>query len=286
MSLTALGLVLTAAVLHTTWNFILKRSDDRQLIGWWAMLAGALMFAPLVVLSWPLPAAIWPYVLASAVVEVAYMLLLGHAYQHGDFSLVYPVARGSAPALLALWSVLFLGERPSAGGILGLALLLGGLCAIGAGHWWAQRRTARVGWAGIALALGVAAMISIYSAIDAAAVRLADPLAYNAIVFGATGLLMTPAVLLRRDARPLATLRRSWRPILAIGLLMLATYALVLQAYATSTVSYVGAVREIGIVLAAAVGWRWLGERFGRLRAAGAVLTFCGVLAIAALGRA
>ncbi|GEM_PF-1940682 len=77
-------------------------------------------------------------------------------------------------------------------------------------------------------------------------------------------------------------LTKQWRVIVSIGVLMLATYMLVLQAYAISTVSYVGAIREISIVLAAMAGWRWLGEGFGRLRMAGAV-TFCGVLAIATL---
>jgi drug/metabolite transporter (DMT)-like permease len=283
MSLFALGLVLVAAVLHTSWNMLLKRAPNRQFVSWWAMLVGALIFAPLLVLAWPLPAAIWPYALASAVVEAGYMLLLSHAYQHGDFSLVYPIARGSASALLTLWSFLLLGERPSAGGLLGLGLLIGGLAAIGLGHWWSQR-PARVGWNGIGLALAVAVTISIYSAIDAAGVRIASPAAYNALVFGLTGVFQAPFMILRYGSRPaLESLTRQWRVIVPIGILMLATYMLVLQAYATSTVSYVGAVREISIVLAAMAGWRWLGEGFGRLRMAGALLTFCGVLAIATL---
>lgn len=286
MTVTSLAMVILAAFLHTAWNLLLKRASDRQLVSWWAMFVGAVLFAPFVILAWPLPPAVWPYLLASAVVETAYMMLLSHAYQHGDFSLVYPIARGSAPALLAVWAALFLGDRPGPGGLLGLALLLIGLAVIGAGHWWSRRNAARVGWSGVLLALGVATMISIYSAIDAAGVRLTDPSAYNALMFALTWLAMTPATLVRSGLRPaLRVLRRSWRSIVAIGALMLATYALVLEAYAVSTVSYVGAVREISIVLAAAAGWRWLGEGFGRLRMAGALLTFCGVLAIATLGR-
>lgn len=281
MSALALGMVLMAAVLHTSWNMLLKRSADRQIVSWWAMLVGALIFAPLIILSWPLPAAIWPYAIASAIVEVGYMLLLSHAYQHGDFSLVYPVARGSAPALLTLWSFLFLHERPSIGGLFGLALLICGLAAIGLGHWWSMR-PARVGWGGIGLALGVAVMISIYSAIDAAGVRIAPPAAYNALVFGLTGLIQAPFMIMRYGTQAtLGSLQRQWRTIIVIGVLMLATYMLVLQAYSTSTASYVGAIREISIVLAAIAAWRWLGEGFGRLRMAGVILTFCGVLAIA-----
>ena len=74
--------------------------------------------------------------MVSAVVETAYFFALINAYTLGDFSLVYPVARGTAPALLALWSALFLGERPSAFGLLGLAVLIGGLLVVGSGSWW------------------------------------------------------------------------------------------------------------------------------------------------------
>jgi drug/metabolite transporter (DMT)-like permease len=248
------------------------------------MLIGAILFIPLIVAAWPLPINIWPYLAASAVVEAAYMLLLSKAYGHGDFSLVYPIARGTAPALLAIWSYLFLGDRLSAGGLFGLMLLLGGLIVIGIGHWWSQRSQKQVHWSGIGLALGVALTISMYSTIDAAAVRIADPLAYNALVFGATWLAQAPVMFARYGTKPAFEALRSerWR-IIPIGVLMLSTYMLVLFAYSTTTASYVGAIREISIVIAALVGWRWLGEGLGKLRLLGACITFCGVLAIALL---
>lgn len=287
MPILSLTFVLIAAALHTGWNLILKGAADRQLVGWWAMLVGALIFSPIVVVAWPLPSAVWPLLLVSAAVEVAYMLLLSHAYQHGDFSLIYPISRGTAPAFLTLWSVTLLGDRLSPGGAIGLAMLLGGLVLIGVGHWWQQRHTGQIRWAGIGLALGVALMISIYSAIDAAAVRIAQPAAYNALVFAATALLQAPVMLSRYGGRAaVASLRSSWRRIVPIGVLMLATYMLVLIAYASTTASYVGAVREVSIVLAALVGWRWLGEGFGKLRMLGALMTFGGVLTIALLGHA
>jgi drug/metabolite transporter (DMT)-like permease len=280
----ALTLVLVAACLHTGWNIILKRAENRQFVGWWAMLVGALIFSPLIVMAWPLPVAIWPYLFASAIVEAAYMLLLSKSYEQADFSLVYPIARGTAPALLTLWSILFLGDQLSSGGIVGLALILAGLVTIGVGHWWAQRGQGAIRWSNIGLPVSVALAISIYSAIDAAAVRIANPAAYNALVFVATWLTQAPIMFIRYGTRPaVLTLQNEWRRIVPIGILMLATYMLVLTAYASSTASYVGAVREISIVLAAIVGWRWLGEGFGRLRILGACLTFCGIVAIAIL---
>ena len=131
VSLTALVLLVVAAALHTGWNLLVKRAGEKQIFTWWAMVVGTACFAPLLAFSAPLPAAIWPYVLTSALVETIYYLALLRAYTIGDFSLVYPLARGAAPAFLALWAALFLGERPHAGGIAGLALLLIGLLLVG-----------------------------------------------------------------------------------------------------------------------------------------------------------
>jgi drug/metabolite transporter (DMT)-like permease len=280
----ALAFVLFAACLHTGWNLILKGSQHKQHVGWWAMLVGALIFSPMIIVAWPLPIAIWPYLLASAIAEVAYMLLLSSAYGHGDFSLIYPIARGTAPAWLTLWSVLFLGDQISPGGMVGFVLILAGLVVIGIGQWHTQAGNLGANWKAIGLALGVAFAISIYSAIDAAAVRIANPAAYNALVFAATWLAQAPLMLVRYGAQPaIRAFQLEWRRILPIGILMLATYGLVLAAYATSTASYVGAIREVSIVIAAFVGWRWLGEGFGPLRIVGACLTFAGIVAIAIL---
>ena len=149
MSLTALILLIVAAALHTGWNLLVKRAGEKQIFTWWAMVVGVACFAPLLAFSAPLPAAIWPYVLASALVETIYYLALLRAYTIGDFSLIYPLARGAAPAFLALWAALFLGERPHAGGMAGLALLLVGLLLVGGA---ARRAALREG--SVALALG------------------------------------------------------------------------------------------------------------------------------------
>jgi drug/metabolite transporter (DMT)-like permease len=305
VSLIALILLVVAAALHTGWNLLVKRAGEKQIFTWWAMVVGTACFAPLLVFSAPLPAQIWPYVLASALVETIYYLALLRAYTIGDFSLVYPLARGAAPAFLALWAALFLGERPHAGGIAGLALLLVGLLLVGgaarraalrrnsvalalsAGGTAAQPRWSLVTFAGsgTAAALTVACCISIYSVIDGAAVRIAPPIPYTVAVIGASALMMAPAVLARYGRQAVvAEWRANWSRIVLVGILTLVTYALVLQAYALSRVSYAGAVREISVVFAALVGWRWLGEGFGGWRVTGALLIFTGILVIAILG--
>jgi drug/metabolite transporter (DMT)-like permease len=305
--LSALSLLIIAAALHTGWNLLVKRAHEKQIFTWWAMLVGTICFAPLLVFSEPLPAMIWPYVLTSAFVELIYYLALLRAYTIGDFSLVYPLARGAAPAFLALWAALFLGERPQAGGLAGLALLLAGLLLVGgaarraalrqssvapalalqAGGAAAQPRRGMLALAGsgTAAALGVACCISIYSVIDAAAVRIAPPIPYTIAVIGASALMMTPVVLARYGGQAVAVeWRANWPRIVMVGILTLVTYALVLQAYALGRVSYAGAVREISVVFAALIGWRWLGEGFGGWRVTGALLIFAGILVIAILG--
>jgi len=303
VSLTALTLLLIAAALHTGWNLIVKRATEKMIFTWLAMLVGTACFAPLLFFSAPLPFAIWPYLVTSALVETLYYLALLRAYSIGDFSLGYPLARGAAPAFLTLWAALFLGEHPRAGGIAGLTLLLAGLLLVGgvarraarrqdalalsAGGAAAQPRGSIMAFAssGTAAALMVACCISIYSVIDGAAVRIAPPIPYTVAVIGASALMMTPVVL-ARYGRPvvLAEWRANWPRIVLVGILTLVTYALVLQAYTLGRVSYAGAVREISVVFAALVGWRWLGEGFGGWRVAGALLIFAGILVIAIAG--
>lgn len=285
MSLEAFLLVLLAATLHTGWNFTVKQVEDKHVFTWWALVVGALLFLPVLAQSLPIPPRIWPYAIASALLEAAYFITLIHAYDRGDFSLVYPIARGAAPAFLAIWATLFLDESLRSIGIAGLVVLLSGMMLVGGGSWWVQRRTVTLSTSGIGAALGVSLCISIYSVIDGAAVQVMSPAAYTDLVFGLTAVVVTPAVLARYGCRfALAVWHAHWRQICAVGIMMLLAYILVLQAYAIARVSYVGALREISVILAAVVGWLWLKEGFGVMRTVGAGLIFSGMLLIALAG--
>jgi drug/metabolite transporter (DMT)-like permease len=286
VSLVALLLVLVAAALHTGWNLIVKQVEDKHVFTWWSLVVGALLCLPVLLQSLPIPTPIWPYAIASALLEAAYFIALIHAYDRSDFSLVYPIARGAAPAFLAIWAVLFLGESLPSVGIAGLVVLLSGLMVVGGGSWWARRRTAILSISGIGAALSVALCISMYSAIDGAAVQLMAPAPYTVLVFGLTVVLITPAVLARYGSQfAVAVWRARWKSICGVGVMMLLAYMLVLQAYAMARVSYVGALREVSVVLAAMAGWLWLKEGFGVMRTVGAGLIFWGMLLIALGGR-
>ena len=285
MPLSALILVLAAAAMHTGWNVIVKRVENKQVFTWWALLIGSVVYLPLLALQTPIPAGIWPYALSSAFVEAAYYLTLIRAYTHGDFSVVYPIARGVAPALLAVWALLFLGERPRPAGVVGLALVLAGLLVVGSGQWWSQPKGVSRHRGGVGPALSTALCISIYSVIDGAAVHVMAPAPYTVLVFGLTSLCVAPLVLRQYGYhRVVAVWLTAWLRILVVGILTLLTYMLVLQAYAIAHVSYVGALREVSIILSALAGWRWLGESFGAMRTIGAIVIFCGILVITTAG--
>ncbi|HEY8020796.1 MAG TPA: DMT family transporter [Thermoanaerobaculia bacterium] len=285
MSPVALALLLAAAVLHTGWNLLVKRARQRLVFAWWSLAVGAIAFLPILLAGVPIPARIWPYAMASALLEGLYFGSLAAAYGAGDFSVIYPIARGAAPAFLAVWSVVFLGQRLQPAGIAGLAVIVAGLLVIaGAGNRGGG--AARVSRAGIGLALLTALAISGYSAIDAAAIRILRPAPYTALVFALSTLVAAPLVVQRYGWTAVADeWVASWPRIAAVGFLSGVAYAMVLAAYSIAPVAYAGAVREVSVVLAALAGWLFLKEGFGLRRTAGAVLVFAGIAGLAALGR-
>lgn len=286
MPLSALGLLLLAAVLHAGWNLLVKRAGEKQIFIWWALLVGVVCFSPLVVFGAALPGRAWPYMLGSGALEAVYFIALTLAYKLGDFSLVYPLARGAAPALLAVWAALFLGEHPTSFGLLGLGVLLLGLLVVGSGAWWSQRKAARVSLAPIGAALLVSLAISLYTVIDGAAVRFVSPAPYTVVVLSLSTVMTAPAVLARYGQKAmLAEWRANWLRIVLVGVLSMVTYLLVLYAYTQAQVNYAGAIREVSVVFGALAGWLWLNEGFGRQRAVGAVLIFAGILVIALAGK-
>jgi drug/metabolite transporter (DMT)-like permease len=283
--LTALGLLLVAAMMHTTWNLFVKRAKEKQVFIWCSLIAGVIIFSPLLFTSSLFIVSIWPYLLSSALVEAIYYITLIRAYENGDFSLVYPMARGAAPAFLLIWATLFLGERPRFFGLLGIALLVFGLIIVGGKTWWTLRKTTVFSKSTLALALGVACCISVYTAIDGAAIHHISPLPYTVLVIALTVLFITPAVVMRYGNTAIVDeLRTNWIRITIVGLFTLLAYILALKAYTIARVSYAGSVREISVVFAAFVGWRWLGESFGVMRLIGAMFIFAGILVIAFAG--
>ena len=274
-----------SGLLHAGWNLILKKADKKYIMIWWALVLGSLLGLPVLILHWPIPARIWPFAVGSALIETVYDATLSAAYNKEDFSLVYPIARGGAPALLGLWAILFLRERPSLAGIMGLLILTIGLMIVGSSKWWSEREKGIGSAAGIGLACLVALMISFYSVIDGGAVRLMDAASYTVLVFILNTIFVIP-VITKMYGWPavLEVGRQQWRQVIGIGFLDIGSYMLVLIAFSLASVAYAGAIREISIVFGALAGWVWLKESFGRMRVIGAVIIFAGILTILVAG--
>ncbi len=285
MSFSAFGLLIAAALLHVSWNFIFKRSGGKLTSLWWGFVIGSVVCFPILIIGGGIPPRIWPYAFASALFEAVYISLLAWAYQAEDFSLVYPIARGAAPAFLGVWSIVFLKETPSLAGKIGLLIITGGLMIVGSNKWLGTRKHGVGSLAGVGLAGLVAITISIYSAIDGAAVKVMDAVPYTVLTFILTSFFAAPVVFGRFGWKMMKSeWKGHWLQSGAIGLLSLAAYGLVLIVYRFTPVSYAGAIREISIVFGALAGWLWLGEDFGMLRVIGSVVMFAGILTILIAG--
>jgi drug/metabolite transporter (DMT)-like permease len=285
MTFGVLLVLLAAAGIHVAWNLVIKTHPMRLLIVWWALVLGGALGVPLL---WPragFPWPVWALIAGSAAAETMYYLLLVRAYERSDFSLVYPVARGFAPALLVIWSMVFLSERNRAWGFAGIALILAGILLVGTAGSTRTGCQSALRVRALFAAMAIGASTSVYSVVDAGAVRRTDPLFYMMTVFLLTGLFMAPVVVRRYGPRMIVgQLRELPLRTLAVTVLMPLAYVLVLRSYAAAPASYVGAVREVGIVLAAVVGWRCLGESFGPARTAGSLLMAAGIALIALAG--
>ena len=278
----AVGLALVAAAMHGTWNVLVKTSADPLTTFYRATISGAAIFTVPAVIAFAIVrpsfnGAAVALVVLSAALEVAYMWLLSSAYSRGELSVVYPIARGSAPLLAVVIGIGLIGERLSAAQLVGVGLLLAGILAVTLPQT-SGRATLP------ALLTGVA--IASYTSIDRVGVRLMEPWLYGwmLLVLMATGMAVT--VPLRARFRPRPDQRSevvSWRLGAAIGLISWTAYLLVLVALSLAPLAIVAPVRELAIVAVAIWGvWR-LGERQAAgLKLAGAAATLLGVVLLAA----
>ena len=284
MSIPAIFLLLVSASLHALWNFILKRSEEKYIaMGWQVIFGGVFAFLLLLIVGLP-PRSMWMFALVSMLIEAIYFILLSNAYTDNDFSLIYPIARGTAPAFIMLWSVLFLHEELTTGGMIGIGLIVCGMITIGATSL-IQNRGNRVHLKGIILALTVALMISFYTLVDGVAVQNGSPLSYGLLMFTLVPFPTTIYNLRRYGWKRFASAwNRSLLPIILAGVLGVIAYLMALFAYTLAPVSYSGAIRQVSVVIGAFLGWQFLNERMGGMRVVGAFVIFTGILVIALFG--
>ncbi len=284
MSSTALALVLSAALLHATWNLAAKGvTGDRVAFIWLYVVTTAVCWGPVAVVWvvvrgespdwwWLLGAAV------TAVLHIAYQLVLQRGYAEGDLNLVYPLARGSGPLLTFVFAVVVLGQRPGLLPAAGVLAVVAGVLLIALGRGPRGVRT------GVEWGLLTGATIASYTLWDNFSVnRLGvPPLPY--FVLGTVLQLPWLFVLLgrRREPQPLGEVWRAARaPVLVVGILSPLAYILVLRALQLAPVALVAPARESSIVVGAVFGWLVLHEPRPARRLVGAAVVLGGIALIA-----
>jgi drug/metabolite transporter (DMT)-like permease len=280
----AILLLLISAILHTSWNLLIKQSEYKYIVTWWMVTFGGIFAIVALLFTGLPPRSMWSFALISVCVEATYFITLSYAYHDNDFSLIYPVARGTAPAFLALWSFLFLHEKLTNGGMLGLALIIGGLIIIGV-NTLMQSHVTHLHFKGVAVAVFIALLISIYTTIDGAAVKNGYALPYVMSMFALVPLPIAPFIFREYSWTKVkaALIKQPIRVPLA-GILGVLAYLMAVFSYSIAPLSYAGAIREVSVVFGALAGWWFLKERLGGVRVLGAVIIFVGILIIALFG--
>lgn len=278
MPLLALAFVLTSALLHATWNAIVKSGDDHLIAGWGTVSTAALAaFLLVAAAGLPSPRALL-YVGVSGVLHALYNVALIRAYDHGDLSLVYPVARGAAPALATAGAVVAYREALSPAAYTGIGLVTLGVVLLGA----VGRRVAMSGHA-ILWSIATAACIAAYTLVDREGIRRASPTSYLAGLFWVDAVLLSLYVRAQRTAWPWRLVAPGrWGPLAFSGIASLGAYLLVLLALSISRVGYVAALRETSVLIAAWLGWRHLGDPHGRARFLSSAVVVAGLVLLVA----
>ncbi|WP_034912599.1 DMT family transporter [Erwinia sp. 9145] len=274
MPLNIIALTLFAALLHASWNALLRGGSDRL----WSMtvmcLAVTLASAVMAMFLAPPARASWMCAALSALLHVGYNLFLVKSYQTGDLGQTYPIARGSSPLLITLAAAVFAGERPEASAMAGIALVSGGIIFLA----FNGRRLAAPN---LPYALGTGCFIAAYSVTDGIGVRLSgDALAYTVWMSALWGVLMPAVYISLRGARSLFTLRPGFSAAFGGGLVSLLAYGMVIYAMSGAPMGAVSALRETSVLFAAFIGYFFLGEKLSVRKILACMLIAVGTMVI------
>ncbi len=270
-----IGLVLLAALLHASWNALVKSGDDRLLIFTGvhviATVAGGIM-----VLLVPLPAVqSWPFLIASVAVHCLYYWFLLSAYKFGDLSQVYPLSRGSAPLLVAGGSALFASEFLPPLALTGIVLASIGVTSLTfeRGVPWKHD------WRPVLYALGTALWIAGYTVLDGMGVRrTGNPLSYIAWLFFLEGWPVAFYTGYRRRGHIRVFVKNKWLHCVGGGLAASIAYGIVIYTMSKGSMGAVAALRETSVIMAALMGTYLLGEKSGNRRVLAAIIVATGVV--------
>ena len=274
MSLTVMTIVLIAALLHASWNYLVKQTEDKHLsmsavvLGHTPFAAAALLFTPL-----PEPNAL-PYVISGAVLHTGYQLFLLYSYRIGDLSQIYPLARGVAPLFVAGISVLLLGVNLSQFELVAIVTIGTGIMSLTLVRRSDGLRNGRAA----SLAITTGGFIAAYSIVDGLGARQAGTALgfysflsiLNAIIFAAFIMFIRPGLIKK-------VVSQNWRLAFSGGCASFTAYALVIWAFTLAPIALVTALRETSIIFALLLGVFVLRERLDLVKLIATMLTMLGV---------
>jgi drug/metabolite transporter (DMT)-like permease len=259
--------------LHAGWNVLLAGSRDTAAATAGILIFGVALLAVPALLTGGVSSEAIPYIAGSAALELAYFVLLARAYDGGEVSVVYPIARGSAPVVVLVFGAIALSEHVPAGAIVGVLAIALGVLLVGLVDLRTEAGTQiDLPRRDLLFGLAIGLVIASYTLVDSEAVEHADPIAYLALVI-APGALVYPFV---ARVRPDLSLRTALTAAATFG-----AFLMVLAAFRLAPAAPVAAVRETSVVIAAILAAVVLHEHVGPRRIAGAVLVVAGVAAIA-----
>lgn len=275
MTLIVFAAVLLAALMHAGWNALFKVGLDRVsslLLLCLSQLGLCLILLPF----FPLPVwDAWPWILVSALIHVFYKISLLRAYDHGDLSQVYPLARGSAPLIVAVVSATFLGEVTTVMKTVAIISIGSGVCLMSL----KGGATGRMPPKAFLYAITTAMCTASYTLVDGWGARLSgSPSGFLFLASILDGLLTCAYVLVAHGTRAFTRLAPAWRPGVAAGAMALSSYWIVIWAFTQAPIALVAALRETSVLFAVAIAVLYLKERVGWTRIAAAGLIACGVV--------
>ncbi|MBV8764434.1 MAG: EamA family transporter [Hyphomicrobiales bacterium] len=275
LSLSVFLAVLTAAALHAGWNALIKiRLDPFLAMTLICFTCGVIALPALLITGLP-KAAAWPWIIASVVIHLGYYLFLAEAYRRADMGQIYPIARGAAPLMTAIASLLFVHDPLSVGNGLGIVLLGAGVLLIslrGHRHLVAPSKVA------VSCALLTAVTISAYTIVDGSGARAAeDPNAYAAALFAVDAYPMLIICLFWKGLKGLRPAFGFLLPGFAGGAMSLAAYWIAIWAMTVAPIALVAAIRETSVLFGGLIAVIFLKEPMTRVRAASGALILGGL---------
>jgi phosphonate utilization associated putative membrane protein len=268
--------ILAGAMLHAGWNVLVKSSKDKTLETAIIHLFCSLLAMPFFIYLGMPPQESWPFLAASILIHLGYYFALSQAYHRGELGLTYPLMRGTAPLLVAVGSLLFLGD-PDLSWVAwaGIVSICAGVLLLGMSAGLMKHRHA------ISIALLNAAIIAVYTLVDAQGIRLTeDPLQYIAALFALDGWLFALWVLFIRKGQALRYTRERWPIALGGAAASVTSYAIALWAMTVAPVAAVAALRETSVLFAALFGAWFLNEKLTRNRVVGVFVIIGGAMAV------